>query len=167
MAGNAFCLHDDLERAREIYPDSMVIAVNGASREVKAFALCSQHPERFVEGGFEWIRHQNRLFGSDFTVHSTRFEPDMPWVGHWWKRAHGGGGSAWCARKIAAFMGFDPIILCGCPLVIGCYAGYRPGGFMTRENIVADLRRGIEGEPEWHEGVVSMSGWTREFLGSC
>lgn len=74
----------------------------------------------------------------------------------------------WGARKVAGFMGFGPVILCGCPMETGPYAGnHNLGGFMHRDDVVENLRRGIERETEWHEGVCSMSGWTRGLLGSC
>lgn len=165
MAGNAWCLADDLARAWAIFPGAPVVAVNGASREVKALALFSAHPERFVERGYEWIRHQRRLFGDGFTVHGARQQPDMPWVDHWWGPMPGGGGSAWGARKVARYMGFDPVILCGCPLTPGNYAGHRPGMAMTRLDVIEPYRREIAADVDWHEGVKSMSGWTREQFG--
>ena len=154
-------MHDDLQRARDIYGDVPVIAVNGASREMKAVALVSQHPERFMENG--WIRNQQRLFGDGFSVNAPLPAQDMPWVDRWWDVTLGG-GSAWVARKIASLMGYGLVVLCGAPLVPGNYTGHRPGQLMSRENIVADLRAGIERDTAWHAGCVSMSGWTRELL---
>ena len=165
MAGNAWCLEDDLARARAIYHDAPAIAVNGAAREVKAVALFSYHPERFIERGFEWARHQRRLFGDGFTIHGAKFVEGCPHVGHWWEDARGGGGSAWGARKVAWLMGFDPVILVGCPLVPGNYAGHRPGQIMTRPEVIEPYRLEIESDKDWHEGAYSMSGATRDILG--
>lgn len=165
VAGNAFCLHDDIARARKLFHDAPAIAVNGAAREVKAIALYSSHPERFVAPGFEWIRHQRRLFGDGFTVHASKFVPDCLHVQYWWEDARGGGGSAWGARKLAGLMGFDPVVLCGCPLVPGNYAGDRPGQIMTRLKVLEPMRREIEEDTAWHHGAYSMSGWTRNLLG--
>lgn len=167
VAGNAFCLHDDLAYVRELLPDAPVIAVNGASKEVKAIALYSSHPERMVARGFEWIRHQTRLFGPGFTVHGSAYVISCTHVEHWWEDARGDGGSAWGARKLAWLMGFDPVILCGCPLVAGNYADHSPSRIMNRDHIIDGLRQGIVDEPEWHDGCVSASGWTKEFLGGC
>ncbi len=165
MAGSALCLHDDLARAWKIYPGAPVIAVNGAAREVKAFALFSYHPQRFIERGFEWIRHQRRLFGPDFTVHGSKMLPNMPFVQYWWKGARGNGSSAWGARKLASLMGFNKVILCGCPMVAGDYAGYRLGGLMTQPDVTEQYAREIEADKEWHEDAFSMSGRTGEILG--
>ncbi len=164
VVGNAFCLHDDLERARSLFPDASVIAINGASREVKALALYSCHPERFIEYGYDWIRHQ-RKFGEDFTVHGSRFIEGCGHVHHWWEDARGGGGSAWGARKLAWLMGFDPVVLVGCPLVPGNYASHKPGMIMTKSEVIDGYRRDIENDADWHEGCYSMSGWTAEFFG--
>ena len=125
----------------------------------------SMHPGQFIN--LRWIANQKRLFGGGFTVHSTNMAENgqMFHVKHWWEDARGGGGSAWGARKVACFMGFDPVILCGAPLDAGGYAGHRLGGLMTREYVICDLRAGIEREPEWHKGACAVSGWTSRVLG--
>ena len=65
-------------------------------------------------------------------------------------------------------MGFDKVILCGCPLNAGPYVGnHNLGGFMADENIVKDLRNGIEFDTDWHDGVYSMSGWSKGLLGEA
>lgn len=163
VCGNAFNLHEDIEQAKKLFPKAPVIAINGASREVKAFALFSYHPQRFVEAPYSWINRQKK-FHNDFTVHGSRGE-GMPFVDHWWSGARGHGGSVWGARKLASLMGFDKVILCGCPLVPGNYAGYRPGDLMSRQDVVDRYLGEIKEDVEWHEGVVSMSGATQDLLG--
>ncbi len=167
MVGSAWCLADDLDRARAIYPDAPVIAVNGAAREVEALLLYSMHPEHF-ETGHRWARWQRRRFHGEFTVHTSDREgnADQKGVDHVWPDARGGGGSAWGARKVAWLIGFDTVVLCGSPLDVGNYAQYRPGGLMTRPHVVDDMRAGLAKETEWHSGAVSMSGWTAKLLGS-
>ncbi len=164
VAGAAECLHDDLARAWAVYPGIPVIAVNNASRETKAIALYSKHPKLLIER--RWIHHQKRLFGPDFTVHGSRYDPDCPHVQYFWEDARGGGGSAWGARKLAWLMGFDPVILCGCPLIPGPYTnGSGLGGLMNRDDVVSDMLQQIADESEWHEGAYSMSGATMDILG--
>jgi hypothetical protein len=167
VAGNAWCLHDDISEARKTWPDAPVIACNGAAREVKAIALYSRHPERFTEHPYDWIGRQRRKFGDGFTVHSSNIERNGAAAGvdYWWEDARGGGGSAWGARKTACLMGFDFAILCGAPLAKGNYVGQAPGLLMTRDSVINDLRQGILDEPEWFDGCCSMSGWTRDVLG--
>lgn len=160
VCGNAYNLHDDLERAQQLYPDASVIAVNGATGELQAFALYSKHPEKMPQ----WIKRQ-RQFGNDFTVHGSKYRPDCPWVDYWWEDVRGGGGSAWGARKLATLMGFAPVVLCGAPLDPGGYASNPIAKLMRREDVIENFRREIETDKDWHEGVYSMSGWTRDFLG--
>lgn len=164
IAGSAWCLHEDLQLARTYFGKAPVIAVNGAAREIKALALFSQHPERFVEYGHEWIRKQSK-FGDDFTVHASG-EGDLPYVDHWWPQIRRCGGSAWGARKLATMLGFSPVVLCGCPMTTGLYVrGHGLGGLMMRPNVVDELWRQLESDVEWHEDCISMSGRTRELLG--
>jgi len=143
-----------------------VIAVNGAAKEVKAFILASQHPERMVARGFAWATRQARKFGPGFTIHAPGNDDGKnPHVHYWWD-VRKAGGSAWFARKVAQLIGFSPVILCGCPLDPGPYVGHHNiGGFMHRDDVVAELRKGIEADVEWHEGVFSMSGFTRDLFG--
>ena len=37
---------------------------------------------------------------------------------------------------------------------------------VTQQAVIDQFRRQIEAEPEWHQGVMSMSGWTQEFFGA-
>ena len=162
VAGNAWCLHEDLAKAPQGLP---IIAVNGAAGEVKAGFLYSKHPERMVGKGGYWIWRQQR-FHTNFTVHGSAFHENMPWVNYFWEGARGGGGSGWGARKLATLLGFDSIILCGMPLNPGNYASGRLSKLMRNPDVIDGLRREIEADVEWHEGVTSMSGWTRELLGA-
>ena len=162
VAGSAFCLPDDLRRARAIVGDVPVIAVNAAAREVRALFLFSQHAEQFVKRG--WVRHQRKKFGDGFTVHSVGHS-HVPNVDYWWsiKRS---GGSGWNARKVALLVGFDSVVLCGCPLSPGPYVGkHNLGGLMHRVDVVDTLFGQIEADTAWHDGAYSMSGRTRKLLG--
>lgn len=155
----------DLVRARAIVGDAPVVAVNGAAGEVRAAFLFSKHPDRFVEIGYDWIARQQEKFGGGFTAHGSRERAGMPWVDFWWERARGGGGSAWGGRKVAALLGFNPVILVGCPLLPGSYARHKPGLYMTYPAVTEAYAREIASDIEWHEGCYSMSGRTRDILG--
>lgn len=165
VAGSAACLHDDLECVRDLYPNAPVIAVNGAAKLVSAIALYTKHPERFISRG--WLGAQRFFFGDGASVHADARAASRPdSVEYWWSGLWGGGGSAWDARKLASALGFELVILCGCPLVAGPHVGSLSfASFMHREDIVEEFRRQIEAESEWHEGCCSMSGWTRDRLG--
>lgn len=170
VCGNAWCLDEDIARARALRPDAAVIAVNGAAGAVPAFALFSHHPEKLPK----WITAQSLRFGPCFTVHSSgAIEPTklgrnrgaMPWVDHWWPGARGGGTSAWCAVKLAKLMGFEEVVLCGAPLTTGSYSDGRMARDFNRPEILGHYRAQIARDTDWHAGVTSMSGWTREFFG--
>ena len=157
IAGSAWTLDEDLGRARTIWPHAPIVAVNDASRLVKAFALVSQHPERFETLG--WVRKQRRFFGDDFTTHSNSAPADVVWD------LPSRGGSAWLARRIMGVLGFDPVVLCGCPMEPGHYSGYTINGLMHQPEVVDELFGQIERDAEWHHGCVSMSGRTKALLG--
>ena len=170
VCGNAYCLHDDIQRAREFYGDAPVIAVNGAAREVDAFALFTQHPRKFEQ----WIAAQTERFGDGFTTHAagkahlkSKFgvQERMPWVDHWWEGVATGGTSTWGARRMAGLMGFDLVVLCGMPLDRGGYSNGRTARHFMRPDLVDHYRRMILRDNDWHSGVRSMSGWTRETFG--
>lgn len=156
VAGNADCLFDDLKRAGD-YP---IIAVNGASQHVKAFALYSQHPEFFEKKG--WARKQ-RQFHDDFTVNAPLIKSIGGDIKYW--DIPLGGGSAWGARKLAVLLGFTDVILCGCPLTPGPYVGnHYLGGLMADQKVVDDLFYFIEKDVKYHAGCTSMSGRTKELF---
>lgn len=172
VCGNAWCLQEDFEAARALYPDAPVIAVNGAAGQVKAFALFSMHPRKLPK----WIAMQRR-FGDGFTVHAggglrhdrpkfKRTSDAMPWVQYWWPGAAHGGTSVWCARRMAKQMGFGLVVLCGAPLSIGGYAGGRMAKAFQQEDTIRHYRGQIEADTMYHDGVRSMSGWTREVFGA-
>ena len=158
ICGNAWCLFEDLEKARKIFPEAPIIAVNGASRDIQAFMLVSQHAVNFKNA--RWAHFQQK-FKHTFSIHSTVPDPLVQYV---WNLKHRG-GSAWLARRIAGSIGFDQVVLCGCPMIPGNYVNYRPGVLMSKQKVVDDLFMQIEQDKDWHEGCYSMSGRTRDLLG--
>lgn len=171
ILGNAYCLEEDYCAAREIHPEVPVIAVNGSASFTKAFALFTQHPANFPK----WIKGQ-RKFGDDFSTHSAGTARDRtafgklreykPWVDYWWKYGAAGGTSVWGARRVASYMGFDSVILCGMPLKIGGYHGKGIAKAFQRPEVLDHYRSQIVLDEYFHKGVKSMSGWTREFFGA-
>ena len=163
VCGNGFPLADDLARARGLFPDAPAIAVNGAAKEVPAFALFTLHPEKMP---VLWAAEQRRRFGTGFTTHTggKAERQDAPGIDHWWPEAAGRGTSTWAAAKMARLMGFDRIVLCGMPLEPGPYADGRPAfAFMRRQ--LEGYRAYVAGDTAWHRGVSSLSGWTRDLFG--
>lgn len=167
--------YDDLERARKLYPDAPAIAVNEAAKAVKTFALFTLHPEKLKR----FCALQVQSFGDGFTVHSGGKAFDAqdrprkyPRVDYWWREAAGGGTSAWAAARMARLMGFEEIILTGVPLVHGNYAdlgfakAWREGQKRSDgRDMLNTYREYVQGDTRWHDGVRSMSGWTRDLFG--
>lgn len=170
VCGAAVSLIDDLVRARGLFPDAPAIAVNGAAAAVPAFALFTMHPRKLPR----WIAQQ-RGMGTRFTTHAagrahartkTGALPDMSWVDHWWRGIAHPGTSGWAARRMAAAMGFDLVILCGVPLEAG---GYFDGGISKvnrSEAAMAHYREAVQADTAHHAGVLGMSGWTARFFGT-
>lgn len=170
ICGNARTLPRDYDRAKILRPSAKVIAVNGASGQVPCFALFTQHPRKLPR----WIEWQKARFNTDFTVHAAgnnerRTKMNLTlrhdYVDYWWKDVASGGTSAWGARRMAHFMGFDEVILCGVPLVPMQYANNEPAKLMLRTEVMEHYRQQIMQDTEFHKGVYSMSGWTREYFG--
>jgi hypothetical protein len=172
VCGSAWCLIDDFARARMDYPDAPVIAVNGAAAHVKADFLFTLHPRKF--GG--WIAAQRMRFGLGFTTHSSGSLGKLSKMGkpvrdyghlvqYWWPQARSAGSSGWAARILARLMGFDEVALCGVPISVGKYAGDKMARDWNREATVSHYQAAILRDADNHEGVYSMSGWTREIFG--
>lgn len=168
VCGNAWCLADDMRRARMLYPAAPVIAVNGASGNVPAMALFSLHPDKMEE----WSKQQEAKFGTRASTHgiatiakANRNRERMPWIDYWWQSS-AKGTSTWAARKIATFMGFETVVLCGMPLETGSYQGGKMAKLFQQQSVIDHFRKMIRHDTAWHDEVYSMSGWTRDLLGA-
>lgn len=166
VCGSAFCLPSDLKEARKRFPFAPVIAVKGGAYCLRAFALFGLHPGRMTE-----MARRQSMIHSDFTTHMAggirdctnlgaekAFAPDY----HWNLPAEGSSG--WVARKMAAHMGFDLVVLCGIPLSKGGYV-YGPSKPFQDERVISRYRDYVLQDSDYHKGVISMSGWTREVFG--
>lgn len=166
VCGSAFSLLDDYRKARARYPAAPVIAAKNAAWHVRAFALFSLHPGRFpgmVEGQRRIHREFTTHLGGRIRDHTNMglektFEPDFYWP------EITGGSSGWAARKLAAAMGFDIVVLCGVPLSKGGYVN-GPSKVFQDNRIIERYRREVMEDTEYHHGVISMSGFTRELFG--
>ncbi len=169
-------LYDDVARARELRPDADQIAVNMAMTEYPADHLFSWH---FHEAGKlqNWRARHIEKFGHGALTHCPTQRnretgvlnpvPDgFDWVDYWWPGATADGSGPWMAVRMAHFMGYAEIILCGVPMEIGGYAnGHMAKAFQRQPNI--DRFRGaIAGQTDYHAKTKSMSGWTKELLGT-
>lgn len=167
VCGNAWNLLEDVAAARRVdrLKDAPVIGVNGASAHVRLDFLFSRHPQKLRK----W-RAKQAMRGHAFTVHSGGSAEDAshyPAVDYWWRDVGGQGTSTWSARKLARHLGFDEVVLCGMPLEVGGYCRDTvPAKHFRSKSKIKFYREGVAKDVSWHDGVTSMSGWTRELLGA-
>lgn len=184
VVGSAGCVFDDLERVPQRDPPWLwVAAVNGGCIAAQSDFIMSQHPDQL--GHWRKMAWRERFCWPE--THSVRPDTakathaDFPWVDHWWPEAFTQATSAWAAVRICKLMGFDEIILAGCPLdpgagyfkgekraqMPGADTGSRFGGHRVGQGFVASMREALRRHVADGEGenVYSMSGYTRELLG--
>jgi len=175
IAGSAACVFDDLTSAKALRPLAPVLVINGAGQLIEnAQHLLCGHGEKapfFIEA-------RNRRFPNAppvFIHASRRGGTDPKGVTHIWENVSTGGTSAWKAVRIGKGMGFDELILCGCPLDDSGYAsgesngiphacariGLGEGRMYDNYRATFKKRAKLEGQ-----GVYSMSGYSRELLGA-
>jgi len=171
VCGSAWTLRNDFNRARRLFPTAKVIAVNYAAGLVPADFLFSLHPIKMGK----WADMQREM-NDDFTTHSSGDlgrlnklgKPRPDWqrhVDYWWPEARTPGSSGWGARRLAKLMGFDKVVLCGVPVSKGGYALRAVTRDWGRDGNVRAYQKAIELDVEYHEGVISMSGFTMEKFG--
>jgi hypothetical protein len=158
-----------MRKARDLFPDAPVIAVNAAAGFVKALMLFTLHPDKMPS----WANRQRRRFGGGFTTHTARTPyrinklrmPANP-VQYAWDFGGGKGSSAWGARRLAGYVGFDPVVLCGVPLAPSPYMTGLNAKAFGKPDICQGYRGYIASDTEWHPGVHGVSGWPLEFFGA-
>jgi hypothetical protein len=162
VCGSAATFNDDLERARELRPDAVVIAVNDVAELTRADHLFTLHPEKMAA----WRALQTIAFGIGALTHSGAAAPiEGVDIDYWWPKAGGKGTSAWGAARMAQCMGFDEVILCGAPLDPMPYAKRGPAKLFMCPAILRGYRDFIAADTDWHGPVRSMSGWTKRTFG--
>ena len=175
ILGYSPTLHDDVKRAREIRDNPDIIAVNMAMTDYKADHLFSWHFDD-VKKLPKWRDIHLEKFGPALTHCPTQRDRDTgilkpvpegyDWVDYWWKGATADGSGPWMANRMAKFMGYEERILCGVSMEIGGYANGHMASAFQRPHNIDRFRKAIAAQTEYHEGTFSMSGWTRELLGS-
>lgn len=157
IVGSAPCLYDDVKRALDLRPFAEAMTINGAcaALEWPGHMLCG-HEEKTAE----FVRARLNAFpGKLPRVHATyprmggpkpdavrvaEYRQTYPQVNSWWPLEMGGhAGSAGKAINIARALGFDEVILCGCPMD---GSGYFPGegdGFDPRKPGSGGIRQSM------------------------
>lgn len=186
--GSAPCLHEDLAQAEFLYPDAEKMLINGACIAIKdAEHMLAGHTAK----ANEFVAAREKAFpGVPIRVHANTTlkhadENRRTYIGvtDWWGAfASSGATSAGKAAHIGIAMGFDQIILCGCPMD---FSGYFPGEEKVASQQPHCHRIGDPRVPEsgiiWRYRetmatlakttfagrVFSMSGYTKEVLGGA
>jgi hypothetical protein len=181
--GSAPCLFDDVQGALELYPEASLMLINGAWTAYRnAEHLLAGHTSKAHLFMAERLR---ALPGAPpARVHATLSYPaqrqENPLVTDWWGQDKvTGATSAGKAARIGLAMGYDRIVLCGCPM--DSDAGYWEGEakvphdgcprFNTPDprNAVKRYRAKLavlaKQEP-FKSQVFSMSGYSRSVLGA-
>jgi hypothetical protein len=187
VVGSAPCVHEDIEKALKIRPLASVMLVNGACTLIEnaehvlsghtdcAEAFAKQRRAKFPNAQ-PW-----RLHATIVSTYATYRPEQFPSVTDWWDKSYAKGATS--AAKAATIgllgLGFDEVILCGCPLQGTGYAeGEARSPVLGRCHRIGDPNaqhlRVIGGyrmkyerfANEFRGRVFSMSGFTRECSGA-
>lgn len=187
VVGSAPCALDDLNAAKALYSDFEIMLVNGACTLVQdAQHMLAGHTSKAPE----FVQARQKAFpGAPIRVHANwafarkklpQLRAHFPMVTDWWDGGYSSGAtSAGKAGLIGLAMGFDPIVLCGCPMDGSGY--HADEGKVTVESGMQRV-----GDPKMQDRstirryrdqmaslamstfkgkVFSMSGFTRQHLG--
>lgn len=181
--GSAPCLFDDVYEARKLYPDADKMLINGAwTAFSNAEHLLAGHTNK--TGLFMAARLEKFPNAPTSRVHATLSYPaqkqENPLVTDW----HGqdkatGATSAGKAARIGLALGYDRVILCGCPL--DSSAGYWEGEAKVKHDCARfdtpnnprkvitryrDKMALLAKQEPFKSQVFSMSGYSRQVLGA-
>ena len=167
ICGSAPCLLDEFKQVRKVYPDAVVIGINEAVWAINCHALITYHLEQkdyFI----------SKSLNKEILVHTSKaFSSNLEADGFW--KVKGGATSAGDSIQICQQMGFDKIILVGCPMnggdgyfhdevkenVEGCPR------FGAKDNVAFKHKAKLEelNKELDFNNVYSMSGFTAELFG--
>ena len=178
---------DEFRRVKSSRSDLAVMTVNHAAGAVAADFLVSDHYEIIAE-----LRELQDALNHKYTTHCTWDCNTAKWpeVDYWWEWPRSDASSAQTAIRVGLAVGFDEVILCGCPLSSNrpLYLGTSGRGCVpiratwppprdiqihqskeswnTSEEILERFRENFARHAEaWKDRVFSMSGFTSEILG--
>ena len=191
VVGSAPCLYADVRAALELFSDAEIMAINEAggalARVDHVLAGHTAKAEQFVS-----YRRQKFPNCKEFRVHANWMrlneapKDQYPSVTDWWGGdVSSGATSAGKAVRIAKKMGFDRVVLCGCPMDSSGYFNPQDTTAMQKEyqHFGKCARIGLAQDEnnrsviryketfkklaatEWRGWVFSMSGFSRQLLG--
>lgn len=159
---------DDLGRVLLVHPGAVVFAVNDAGMYLPGFShWVTLHSEKMA--AWASVRECDASLDQRFSTHSVTQGNRVEWV--WAGLDPYFGLSGYFAMQIAYLMGFDQIILCGCPgdgtpRFFESSVG-RPDAYAYNDkNIMYQFHNEMNRVPALKAKVKSMNGWTRHFFGS-
>ena len=178
VVGSSPCVHQDLKDALKLGRNAAYAGVNEGAGVVPVEMIMSMHGEHMER----FCALRNRLKGGPFTTHAVMGNKvsmqdfDKYPVDFWWD-AFSGASSAAAAIMIGKHMGFDEIILCGCPLSGG--DGYyletygstpemaRVGFSTDQSGLIQSYQKTFANyaKTPTFVNVFSMSGFTKSVLG--
>lgn len=173
VVGSAPCLTADLNIAKGLRPYHYIMAINDAARWIPADFVFSYHAEKMPE-----FAAGQRRFHKDFTTHSDARKQSRcrDLVEYFWHDLQLGATSAVAGAHAGLHMGFQEVILCGCPMNGGDgYAGptapnttaeprfgfTQPGRRLIQSNQTGLRRFATIGK----DRVFSLSGFSEQVLG--
>lgn len=161
VLGIAPCLEEDLAALLQMSPfaDMEFFAVGLDCSDRVFFHIqhaCSYHPNEFED----FKLRRKKIGGNlDYVAHSHKQPADKLWP--LVAPAPRSGSSSFLAVQVALGLGFQKIVLCGCPMQ---GANYDPKKKMRYDTFQAGW---VEfGPVMFGNRVRSMNGWTQEFLGA-
>lgn len=182
VCGPAPSLFDDIHHCLAIVKRATFVAVNEGLSLITADILVT------VDMLFakQARRYAEEVMPAPVTIHA-KLKPlgkshGVEGVDYWWHDEPCLPGSGWWATRWALAVGFDRVVLCGCPMDAG--SGYHPDvmrrmgrdagqvdGYEdarpAREHVARKFQPALRDAVARGEGfrVYSMSGFTRELLG--
>jgi hypothetical protein len=162
--GIAPCLEEDLKNLSEITNienwDFLAVGLDAATRLTNRIQhVATYHPKELVQ--FRERRKQARL-NLNYLTHSHTVLKNQE-IDHVWPlvaRSPFSGSSAFLGCQAGVGLGYEKIVLCGCPL--------QGKKLDSKSEIIYDkFQKGWEkfAKEMFGDSVRSMSGWTRDFLG--
>lgn len=164
VIGTARCVWDDLDWLGEWPGDAMCVNDVAEHYQGRVRHLFSLYPD-LLQGWRKVRRH--RFPGVDGPLVDTHSHRNGPEIDRIWPPAVMGGTSGLGAALAGLMLGYAPVLLAGTPIAnIGHY--YDPPGAPTGGPGQEHVRlRWIEmRDTVFHGRVLSLSGWTREVLGT-
>lgn len=177
ICGGARSVFDELEQVLEKEPKVTIFAVNDVGMYLaNVHHWVSLHSDKLK--AWRDVRALDSSLGQDFKTHSI--PPKEPWDGidyAWMELGPSSFAiSGYFAMQVAYLMGFDPIILCGCPgdktprFFESSKARIDQFGYGTGENhydksVMEQLVNEMKRVPEFKKRVRSVFGFTKQFFG--